>query len=666
MKLTKNLLLVASIIASFTSCDVHESIEVSKEVIDSQELQNLDIPDRFDFSTEQQINVTINDNGSHIKYDVYAYSNEKKFVGMETYENQEGEIVTDSVFKSDVLDNLVFSGVPYNGQLSQTITIPKYYKELYIRRKDNLKYSASIETITGDEVNYTASSSTGKLSSSKSSVTDLLYCVNGSAELFQVDPLDGNLTYLSDMPMGSYTCAIDQENKIMYSIGRSSPYPLMKYDIENNSWSTVANYGKGGPRLGYNSSDNLLYFSHKSKLYTINPATGADIDSWDIIGLHNLGGGDLSFADDGTLYLCTFSGLYRLELDTNNVYQSTRISADNLPFNPTSMTIDSNQELWLANNSSSSSLVIMDTVTGGWQYNYGIDANNNTDFDRAINDLSTLKIVSNVVDLTDTDNDGIIDSEDEFPEDDEKAFEVFTPSKYGWGTLAFEDLWPTTGDYDFNDVAIKYKAIAVLNAQNLAVQLDFIYTVKANGAGFNNGFGIEFETVAPSLVESVIGTDLKQNYISLSSNGIEASQDNAVVILFDNAASMLNKEVKLSVIFTEPISTATLGTAPFNPFMIVNETREKEIHLPYRERTSLGETGFEVNGHDRDADGNYVTDTGLPWGINIVHDFKVPKERVPVNQAYNFFNQWASSGGRSYVDWYKDNPGHRNTDKIQN
>ena len=61
--------------------------------------------------------------------------------------------------------------------------------------------------------------------------------------------------------------------------------------------------------------------------------------------------------------MCTFSGLYRLELDANNEYQSTRISADNLPFQPTSMTFDSNQELWLANNAGSSDLIIMDTET---------------------------------------------------------------------------------------------------------------------------------------------------------------------------------------------------------------------------------------------------------------------------------------------------------------
>ena len=149
-------------------------------------------------------------------------------------------------------------------------------------------------------------------------VNDYLYCVNGSGELFQVDPLSGLLTYLSDMPMGSWTCAIDQGNKLLYSIGKSSPYPLMKYSIEDNSWVTVANLGIGGPRLDFNVVDGLLYFSKNDKLYTFDPVDGSNLNIWDINGLHSTSGGDLAFAEDGTLFLCTFSGLYQLELNQNN------------------------------------------------------------------------------------------------------------------------------------------------------------------------------------------------------------------------------------------------------------------------------------------------------------------------------------------------------------
>jgi hypothetical protein len=80
------------------------------------------------------------------------------------------------------------------------------------------------------------SNSTNK-SSATTLVKDYLYCVNSSAELFQIDPLNGKLTYLSDMPMGSVTCAIDQPINacILWEIA----YPLMKYSIATNSWKTI-------------------------------------------------------------------------------------------------------------------------------------------------------------------------------------------------------------------------------------------------------------------------------------------------------------------------------------------------------------------------------------------------------------------------------------------
>jgi hypothetical protein len=43
--------------------------------------------------------------------------------------------------------------------------------------------------------------------------------------------------------------------------------------------------------------------------------------------------------------------------------------------------------------------------------------------------------------------------------------ELFTPSKSQAGTIAFEDLWPYYGDYDFNDVALNYQVVLKLNSR---------------------------------------------------------------------------------------------------------------------------------------------------------------------------------------------------------
>ncbi len=625
---------------------------------------SINIPDGFDYSTYKTVEVSITDN-SNALYEVFVTSEDAYYDGTQTYLNESDEVVTEEVYRDDIINKQVLKGVINNGVLEQTITIPSYCTQVYIRRNENLKFSGELVSIVNNEINYNYTDSSGRTAdfTSKSGVVDYLFCVNGEGDLFQVDPTDGSYTYLSEMPMGSYTAAIDQVNLVMYSIGRSSPYPLMKYDIQTGDWTTIANMGFGGPRLDYNINDNLLYFSNRDYLRTIDPQTGQVLNQWDVNGLHNLNGGDLKFDEsDGTLYLASFSGLYRCEFNGTS-YDAIRLSADNLPFTPTSMTIDSNGDLWLADANSDGNLIIMDTVTGGWQYVYGANAGNGTNFGRRINDLTTFRIFPETPDTTDTDGDGIVDSQDAFPTEAEKAFEIFTPSKFGTGTIAFEDLWPSYGDYDFNDVAVNYKAIAILNSNNEAVQIDFVTKVKANGAGFTNGFGIELEGVPSSLVESVTGPVYTQNYINLNTNGTEANQQNAVIIFTDDQDNFLN-ETTISVVFTQPITTDQLGAAPFNPFLIRNMVRSNEIHLPYANTTDLGGNIQNFNGINRDPDGNFISDTGFPWAISVIHDFKVPKENVRIYNAYNRFNDWATSGGNNFADWYKDNPGNRNSNLL--
>jgi LruC domain-containing protein len=310
--------------------------------------------------------------------------------------------------------------------------------------------------------------------------------------------------------------------------------------------------------------------------------------------------------------MCTFSGLYKLTLSVDRDYLADRISAYNLTFKPTSMAFHSNQELWLANSASSSDLIIMDTQTGGWEYRYGVNASNNSDLVRAINDLATFRVFDKNQEPIDTDGDRILDGDDNFPDDAEKAFEVFTPSKYGFGTVAFEDLWPYSGDYDFTDVAVNYKVITVQNVANEVVQVDFNITVKSNGASFVNAFPIGFEKLSPSKIVSVSGQVLGQNYLKLNANGTAANQENAVVVFYDDNNAVLKKPMTISIKLTEPITTAVPGIAPFNPFLIINKNREKEIHLHFASATYLANRKILVAATNKNLDGNYVTEQGLP------------------------------------------------------
>jgi hypothetical protein len=53
-------------------------------------------------------------------------------------------------------------------------------------------------------------------------------------------------------------------------------------------------------------------------------------------------------------------------------------------FNANVHDFDSDDNIWLANNPTTSDLVIMNKTTGKWQYKYGNVANNNTDIKRKL------------------------------------------------------------------------------------------------------------------------------------------------------------------------------------------------------------------------------------------------------------------------------------------
>ena len=264
---------------------------------------------------------------------------------------------------------------------------------------------------------------------------------------------------------------------------------------------------------------------------------------------------------------------------------------------------------------------------------------------------------------SDSDGDGINDNDDAFPDDNTKAYYTYSPSETEYGVLLFEDLWPSFGDYDFNDVSLKYQTKVITNAQNEAVQIDVNCMVKVSSSNYVNGIGIELRGLDYSQVESVSGTILTQGYITNNSNGTEAGQNTAVIILTDNADNLLTEKT-ISIKLKSPTSLTSLGESPFNPFIISNETRGREIHLPNQPLTSLGASSNNFYGSNYDSDNNYLSDDGFSWGLSILEDIPTPKEAVRITEAYNYFKPWAESKGKNHKNWYKNLNGHRNKDRL--
>ncbi|MEX0362933.1 MAG: hypothetical protein AB3N10_18305, partial [Allomuricauda sp.] len=83
--------------------------------IDELEITELKIPANFDFDTEKEVTLTINDNTPNAKYYVYAY-NDQVVLGEEfVFLNEEEEEETGVEVSVDNLNHLIFSGIPSGG-----------------------------------------------------------------------------------------------------------------------------------------------------------------------------------------------------------------------------------------------------------------------------------------------------------------------------------------------------------------------------------------------------------------------------------------------------------------------------------------------------------------------------------------------------------------------
>jgi LruC domain-containing protein len=286
----------------------------------------------------------------------------------------------------------------------------------------------------------------------------------------------------------------------------------------------------------------------------------------------------------------------------------------------------------------------------------------------------------------DSDGDGVPDASDAFPNDPTRAYITYYPSATTYANIAFEDNWPSKGDYDMNDLVLDYRYILVSNAQNQVVTIQANYKIAAVGASFKNGFGLQLPIPA-SAVKSVTGQLFKNSYIQLASNGVEAGQTNAVIIPFDNTDELINnpdfsyfvntettKDKVVSdssavlVTLNSPIAISTFTPSAFNPFLISNGRRGYEIHLLGYAPTTKADPKLFGTADDASVPSQskyYISTDNWPWALNYTDPFTYPIEGVNISLAYPHFTDWAAAAGSLFTDWYTNTgAGYRNTSDL--
>lgn len=243
--------------------------------------------------------------------------------------------------------------------------------------------------------------------------------------------------------------------------------------------------------------------------------------------------------------------------------------------------------------------------------------------------------------------------------DDRKGTEKYS------GVLGFEDNWPEQGDYDLNDVVMKYQSSVDYNIDNKVLNIIDKFTLAWTGANYKNSFAYEvpFDLSKASKV-TVNGSEAS----SYSRNVITLFKDAKAELGVSNvnAEDMINQNIQektytVSIQFNNPTLDKSVVVAPYNPFIKVFNSAT-EVHLTDHKPTTGANNRFP-SGADisrGDVDGTYfICKDGFPFAIHVdarldasILNLDLKKENQRIDKTYPKFAEWAKTRDPQ-IKWWK-------------
>ena len=157
------------------------------------------------------------------------------------------------------------------------------------------------------------------------------------------------------------------------------------------------------------------------------------------------------------------------------------------------------------------------------------------------------------------------DKEEPKPDEDENVT----------GTLAFEDIWPSGGDYDMNDVIVEYERKVYFDKKNIVTKIVDEFTPVHDGATYVNAFAYQIDAAQ-------IG-----DKITLPEGAILEKETSSIIVMSNAKQNIGNKYVVTREFNGSFLKNQLLS---YNPYIIVKysqgEQNRTEVHLPKHKATA--------------------------------------------------------------------------------
>ena len=260
----------------------------------------------------------------------------------------------------------------------------------------------------------------------------------------------------------------------------------------------------------------------------------------------------------------------------------------------------------------------------------------------------------------------------------------YYPSASEWATIAFEDNWPSIGDYDFNDLVMNYR-ISEYRLNDEVIRIKLEGQIAAVGALHHNGFAFHLPSISRSTIdENAIRYTI--NNLPQNTSPLEAGRSQAIVIITNDVWDFVSAGVDCNYHRTEPgcgsdiqmvfsmtlpmvnaIPSLQMPEFPYDPFLFASDGydhslafglppgRAYEIHLPDNAPTEAFRVDFFGRRDDRSEPQNeryFVSENGMPWAINVGVELQYSLEYMDLIYAYPLFSSFIANQGLVDADWY--------------
>nr|WP_117234215.1 LruC domain-containing protein [Vibrio maerlii] len=258
------------------------------------------------------------------------------------------------------------------------------------------------------------------------------------------------------------------------------------------------------------------------------------------------------------------------------------------------------------------------------------------------------------------------------------------PSETGYATLAYEDNWPYTADYDMNDVVIHYRVTEILKQGS--VKKSYVQgRLAAYGADYHNGFAVRLKGLDRDSIDTSITRQL-HDQVEQGDSGLELDSNEAIFIVSNDLSHKKGKDCRfyrtqmhckenesftfeLHITLNDDADTSSLIDMPYDPFIFatpgyyhgeglpLHPGRSWEVHLADYAPTEKfnGDAMFNLGVDTSDpTTGRYFkTPSNLPWALLVTDEWRWPTERVDLVNAYPEFAEYAETSGQQKTNWHK-------------